>query len=505
MSNGLQTAQQPVIADNPPIVTITAAEGQRTFNWGFLIQSKDQLVMTLTPVVSNPGGPPITLALDQDYTIPVTALNTNDGGAATLTDASFPTGATAGDLYTLAREIPVVRNTNFPFRGTYDAATINFQLNTLFLSLQERERDQARAMTLPLTDPLESIEVPLNRANKYHAYDGQGRSLATQGGPEVLPTSDYIKDFLTQPDDEAARAYLVALKNVLTTEGDFLVQGASGPERRGVGAADEVIVSNGTNWQSGSAPLPRGRIDGFRISIAADTDHDRTIAPGKCRNEADSGNVSLGQSLTKQIDAPWAQGNDVGGLFNGDVTPVAANTSYHYCIITRNSDGAVDWGWDTDPAGANAPSGWTFQRRVGSIKSDAAANLPQITQYPNGFFSVNAPVVTIFSSPPLAPTLALAAIDDVPVGVDLRIAGIVKADRLNGSNVGGGIFDYSRVSIPDAETLQAFIDTANTGVKEVSSRFEAWCNTSAQVQVTQRNGNVSSCTLGWFDPRGQDA
>jgi len=209
------------VENNSPLVTITAIGGQTAFTFTFLIQAADQLQVIQTPLVSNPGGPPVTLILDTDFTIPVTAINDNDGGDITLTAASFPTGATAGDLFTLSREIPIERLTDFPFRGVFDADTVNFQFDTVFLILQEQERDISRAMTLDIADSLTSITIPLDRANRFAAYDATGQAIASAGSPPAtVPVSVYGESLVSALDADAAQLVLeldVGSRNLETT------------------------------------------------------------------------------------------------------------------------------------------------------------------------------------------------------------------------------------------------------------------------------------------------
>jgi len=69
-----------------------------------------------------------------------------------------------------------------------------------------------------------------------------------------------------------------------------------------------------------------GYIYGLEYNQAADADHDITVEMGYTRNSANSANIDLGTAMTKQLDATWATGDNVGGLFSGTVQ---ADTIYH--------------------------------------------------------------------------------------------------------------------------------------------------------------------------------
>lgn len=249
------------VENNSPLVTIVAVDGQTVFDFGYLIQTAAQLQVVRTPVG---GGTPVTLTLDTDYTIPTTSLNDNDGGQITLTVASFPTGAAAGDLYTLSREIPITRTTDFSFRGSYNADTINAQLDTLFLILQEQERDIARALTLNIADAASSVELPIDteRKNKFLAFDNtaEAQPIAAAGTSASLgPVSAYIDTLLPAADAAAARLTLDAAS--ITVENSFTARQRWAKGADLASAATVVVGSDGNRFDITGTT----QIDGFTV------------------------------------------------------------------------------------------------------------------------------------------------------------------------------------------------------------------------------------------------
>jgi len=116
-----------------------------------------------------------------------------------------------------------------------------------------------------------------------------------------------------------------------------------------------------------------GYITGFIPTTAADADHDLTFSGGSCRNAADTITVkSTWSTLTKQIDAAWAEGTNQGGMATGSV---AADTVYYYNLIRKNADTSVlDIVIDVSSSQANTPSGWTFIREVYRLRTNSSAN-----------------------------------------------------------------------------------------------------------------------------------
>jgi hypothetical protein len=174
--------------------------------------------------------------------------------------------------------------------------------------------------------------------------------------------------------------------------GGELVRVESGGTRNVTGPIDAIsIYSDGTTTITGQymlvgqlkqnqeTPLPRGHLyrspeNHFVELDTTDRDHDLVfIAPMHARDSTDTVNMRLTANMTKQIDAAWAAGNNAGGLFSGTV---AASTTYHLFIIATAS-GDIDCGFDTDADAANIPAGWSYYRRIGSMRTDATSNFEQ--------------------------------------------------------------------------------------------------------------------------------
>jgi len=76
---------------------------------------------------------------------------------------------------------------------------------------------------------------------------------------------------------------------------------------------DSSLLIDGDLVITGENNLPPGYIYGLETSADTDSDHDVTIATGKCRSYSDLYNLKLSSAITKQIDATWAAGDAAGG------------------------------------------------------------------------------------------------------------------------------------------------------------------------------------------------
>ncbi len=311
---------------------------------------------------------------------------------------------------------------------------------------------------------------------------------------------------------EVGNGYRVTIQKVDTGSNVVTVDGKNSDRINGATTFDLTAEFSGATFQCDGAtwyalipervPLPRGYIDGFVIDSVSVTES--RLNPGKLRNSSDTRNATLSQALTKKINEPWAQGNNQGGLFTGGV---AADTTYHYILIQNNTSFAIDWGWDTDPGGANTPNGWTALRRVGSRFTNSSSEISATTQHGDDVYLHEHVSQTLsgiaVGTPPTAATLT-----QVPSGVVLLAKGTVVAADAAGSSA-AGIFSFDVTAIVADRSQQANSGISGSGAtfNRTSSAFEAWTNDSAQVKSSIGSGDEQPevIVLGWKDPRGKDS
>lgn len=125
--------------------------------------------------------------------------------------------------------------------------------------------------------------------------------------------------------------------------------------------------------EDANRPRLKGYLYGLELANnAVDANNDIDIAAGECVDSEGDWWMELSATLTKQLDASWAEGDDAGGLFSGSK---AADTTYHVFLIRQDVAGTIDAGFDTDPDAANIPSGWTAYRRLGAVITDGSSNI----------------------------------------------------------------------------------------------------------------------------------
>lgn len=171
--------------------------------------------------------------------------------------------------------------------------------------------------------------------------------------------------------------------------------------------------------ESGSGPLarvssipaaayPPGFVYNARVTInSTDSEHDLDVPQFSLRNDANDANIDAGSALTKQFDVTFAEGDGAGGMASGQSMPVSG--TFYVFAVTKDLDGTVDVMGDVSSAGANINSGWTAQRLLAVVDTDASANIDDIRNfYRGGKFSYKSNPVTVTSGGTVSFTHGLA-------------------------------------------------------------------------------------------------
>jgi hypothetical protein len=241
----------------------------------------------------------------------------------------------------------------------------------------------------------------------------------------------------------------------------------------------------------------RGWISGLTMSNAADTVNDITVAAGAAMADDQSAMMVLGSAITKQLDANWAVGNNLGGR---DSTAAIANDVYHVFLIQRPDTGVVDV-FMSHLIAPTLPPNYTRKRRIGSIIR-AGATILQFSQVGDefllktGVLDVNAAAIS---------TTALTPVLSVPDGI--KVGAIFNFTIV--SSAAANILLLSPIDVNDqapsgsvAPLAQAHGTTSYTNYGYV---YGLRTSTSATIRARSQaaNGLYSIATLGWVDARGR--
>jgi hypothetical protein len=158
------------VLDNAPRDQYTATGGQTVFPYTFEIAAAGDIKVLQNGTLLNQG------AGAGEYA--VSGVGVDTGGNITLV-----TGATAGDIITLYRDMALERLTSYTNGGDFLAADVNNDYDRLWLALQQNTGTSNRALVAPNTDPTSidmTIPAKADRLNKILRFN------VTTGNPEVI-------------------------------------------------------------------------------------------------------------------------------------------------------------------------------------------------------------------------------------------------------------------------------------------------------------------------------
>ena len=118
----------------------------------------------------------VLLTLTTDYTVTVSAVD-GTGSVTIVVGTNVPTTPDADDRITIVGARSIERVTDFVTGGDLFANTLNEELDSQTIFVQQVAEDTARALRAPVTDPTTiDMTLPINtvRANKTLAFDADG-------------------------------------------------------------------------------------------------------------------------------------------------------------------------------------------------------------------------------------------------------------------------------------------------------------------------------------------
>lgn len=254
---------------------------------------------------------------------------------------------------------------------------------------------------------------------------------------------------------------------------------------------------------SNIAGLPNNWIDGFIMSNAGDAENmDITVGPGQAMDSTNSYSLTVTGTMTKQLDASWAAGDDAGGLFHGSVD---TETCYHFFAIRKDSDGSIDFGFDTDVTASGIPNGYTAYRRLGAVITTTVPEIRGFKQIGDVFKFDTAPQ----DKSGLGTSMHTISLS-VPTG--LEVSAIIHAKFSDYSPVGATYVwvrgeHEKRDAAPAVSDSELWVAGTSSGHTAVA-RMELITSTSGQIyaRASQWTGDHRFYvdTHGWVDPRGKN-
>ena len=186
-------------AKNTPRVTYTASSSQTAFAIPFeFFSTSDIKVYNGTTLLTYEATP----SAANKYSITGTASASDSayefgaGGTITLGGS----GATAGDIITIIRDITIERSTDFPTSGTFDITSLNTDLDKVYAKLADIDQQSDRSVKLLDTDSIAvtvTLPAKATRASKVLTFDSDGDVQTTIAATDVTTIAGIASDVTT--------------------------------------------------------------------------------------------------------------------------------------------------------------------------------------------------------------------------------------------------------------------------------------------------------------------
>ena len=254
-----------------------------------------------------------------------------------------------------------------------------------------------------------------------------------------------------------------------------------------------------------SFTVPRNHIDGLIMSNGTDTEHDIDIGIGEAADFTNAYLMKLTAAMTKQIDVAWAVGDNEGGMFTGSV---AVDTWYHVYMIRKDSDGSIDFGFDTSLTASNAPAGYSNYSYIGSVFTNGSSNIIGFIQDGDDFWWLDS-VLDVAADATLTSTQKLYTLSVPPVPCKIILTGGGEdADAFSIYIQDKAMTDFSPAGRVGAAKFGQVLGRSDltTDTTAGASTFRVR-STDSQVAVRANAAiaTFSIMTHGWVDRRGKDA
>ena len=215
------------IANNNPRISYTATGGQTAFPTSFAFFDEGDINVYINDVLK---------ALNTDYTV--------SGGSGAAGTVTLTTGATAGDIIVLTRDVELERTTDFPTSGPFQVASLNVELDKLVAMIADMEDFAGRGLRLSDSDTSAALVLANKDARKGTVLAFNTVTGAVEVGPTIADTqsiADIKADIALLADIQDGTTATNAITDLATIASDVTT------------AADNIAAIQGASTEAANA------------------------------------------------------------------------------------------------------------------------------------------------------------------------------------------------------------------------------------------------------------
>lgn len=263
-----------------------------------------------------------------------------------------------------------------------------------------------------------------------------------------------------------------------------------------VSSASSWIIAN--SQVTTQPPVAARQLAGLTLSTGSTPSVIFNIDVGSACSDDNTTMMALATPWTKALNGTFVAGSGNAGLDTGAVT---VNTWYHVFLIMNPTSGAADVLASTSAIAPVLPSGFTKQRRIGSLKTSGSSSLVGFVQLGDQFLWT---VSVLDASSVAIPTTSTLINLTVPPGLKV-VAFISPYVGTAGPNPAWGLLqspdNTTTANSPSGNINFWSANPVSNGVGDYYIRT----NTTQQVSIMGGGnaGSYSLLTKGWLDNRGK--
>jgi hypothetical protein len=313
-----------LINDTAPRAQYTATSGQTAFTVAFEFFANSDLKVYRNATL---------LTLTTNYT--VTGAGVTGGGTVTLV-----TGATAGDIVTIVRDVPVARTSDFPTSGPFNIEALNTDLDRLTAMVQQQETLDGRSLRLDQFDTPNTFNVLPSKSAR------AGRVLQfndTTGQPEAGPTTSEVANAQTYATNASTSATAAAASASTASSAASSTAGSVAAAAASASAASTSATNSASSASAASTSASNASTSASNASTSATAaSGSASTASTQATNAASSASAASTSASNASTSATSANSAKVAAESARDATLAAYDSFDDRYLGAKSSDPSVD-------------------------------------------------------------------------------------------------------------------------------------------------------------------
>ena len=326
------------ISNNNPRISYTATGGQTAFPTNFAFFNEGDINVYINDVLKT---------LNTNYTV--------SGGSGAAGTVTLTTGATAGDIIVLTRDVELERTTDFPTSGPFQVASLNVELDKLIAMMADMKDLAGRGLRLSDSDTSAALVVADKDTRKGTVLAFNETTGAIEVGPTIADTNSIAQikaDIATLADIQDGTVATNAITTVSSISSDVTTVSSNN-------ANVTTVAGQTTNMQNITDNLTA-------LQNAATNATTATTKASEAAASAVSASFSEAGANTSETNAATSATNATSSATAASTSASAASTSASAASTSATAAGTSETNAATSATTANT---WANAAAISSLNA----------------------------------------------------------------------------------------------------------------------------------------